>query len=128
MNARFGPPSQKPERRLLMKLSKNWMLGLALSLAPAAAFAYPVAPPPGQPVVGGHYEWRTVNEWVPGSYQQVYVPGRCHVRAWRSWCRPGFYRTEWNPGHYAPVNQQVWVADAWQNPGPIPPHRWHDRD
>jgi hypothetical protein len=107
-----------------MKLSKNLLLGLALSLLPAAAFAQPVMPPPGQRVVAsGHYEWRTVNQWVPGSYQQVLVPGRCRVRRHRSVCRAGFYRSVWRPGHYQPVNQKIWVADGWQyqNPGPFPP-------
>ena len=116
-----------------MMLSKKLLLGLALTLAPAAAFAHPVGyPPPGQPVSTGRYVWRTDNQWVPGGYQQVWVPGRCFTRRWRSVCRAGFYGQRWVPGHYQPVSHWVWVPapQPWlnPNPGPVPPRPDYDRD
>jgi hypothetical protein len=93
-------------------IAKKWILGLVLALSPAAALAdgyYSPAPP-----AAGHYEQRTVDQWVPGSYQQLFVPGGCRQEYWRNVCWPGHYDQRWMPGHYEEVSQQVWVpAPEW---------------
>ena len=62
----------------------------------------------------GRYEVRTVQQWVPGRYEQIWVGQQCwtHPSRWRGEvvrCRPGFYDNRWMPGHYQMVQTQVWV-------------------
>jgi len=71
----------------------------------------------------GHYEQRVVQQWVPGRYQQVWVPEQCNTRfRQRGWyrsaanvCVPAHYAQQWMPGHYESTQQSVWV-----------PFRFHD--
>ena len=73
---------------------------LVVALVPAAAFAdgwehrhrdepcaHPATGvPAGQPTNSGHYETRTTQQWVPGFYETVFVPGVCQTRQhrWRT--------------------------------------------
>lgn len=117
-----------------MKHKMLAVLGLSLALAPLAAQAHDrdhdgdwdddddqvqTAPPQAQP--GGHYEWRSVNQWVPAQAQQYVVPGSCFTRGWgwhhRTFCSPSHYETRVIPGHYIQGGQWVWVAD----PAPVYP-------
>lgn len=75
----------------------------------------------------GRYEMRPVQRWVPGHYQQVWVPEQCRVKyRWygeRVRCRPGFYDSRWVPGHVEVAQQWVWVPyspdfNRWQSPPP----------
>ncbi len=68
----------------------------------------------------GHYELRTVQRWVPGQHEQVWVPEQCVTRQ-KPWgtkvrCRPGFYDSRWVPGHYVTVQEQVWVPHNTPHP------------
>ena len=120
------------------------ILGCALLLAPLASFADPL-PPPAEPVAvqdfgpryeptypqytpqqPGHYELRAVSQWIPGSVQQVFVPGSCWGRRrwWRRICGPAQYERRWTPGHYQTVRQWIWVANA----APVAPPPDQDGD
>lgn len=105
----------------------------AALLAPMAAMAdhdeYPVDPevyvggahvhapgcghavPAGQPANPGRYELRTVQRWVPGHYEEVWVPERCQPRGrhFHMKCRGGYYDRRWEPGRYETVQDWVWV-------------------
>lgn len=86
------------------------------------------APPPqGVPVVvntpppqpSGHYELRTVNQYVPGRYDQVWVPGSCIEKRHGRWghkvkqiCNAGYYSQRWIPERYEQIQKWVWVDDA----------------
>lgn len=70
----------------------------------------PVAPPPQYTQQQGRYELQNVQRWVPGTSQQVWVPGECRMhRRWQR-CSPGYYRTVWTQGHYETTQEWVWVA------------------
>lgn len=69
----------------------------------------------------GRYELRTVRQWVPGRYEQVWVPQRCNYKPRRgvTKCRDGHYDQRWVEGHYQNVEQWVWVPSRWhRNSGP----------
>lgn len=59
----------------------------------------------------GRYELKYVQQWVPGGYEQVWVPQDCRSRPrWgRAQCTGGYYRQQWVEGHYESVEQWVWV-------------------
>jgi hypothetical protein len=67
---------------------------------PPAPRYYPPPPPPEY--VPGH--WETIREWVPGTWERVWVPG--HYDRWRNWVA-GHYEERHTPGHY--VERRVWV-------------------
>ncbi|HZN95463.1 MAG TPA: hypothetical protein VFB81_22275 [Myxococcales bacterium] len=77
----------------------------------------PAEPPRGHRRHQGRYELRTVQQWVPARYQQVWVPQQCSVRErQRGWwtqtgyvCVPGHYDQRWVAGHYETAQQWVWV-------------------
>ena len=59
-------------------------------------------PPPPPEYVPGH--WETTREWVPGTWERVWVPGyydRCG-----NWVA-GHYEDRQTPGHYA--ERRVWI-------------------
>jgi hypothetical protein len=69
----------------------------------------------------GRYELRTVQQWVAGRYEQVWVPEQCHYKPRRgvTKCRGGYYDQRWVDGHYQNVEQWVWVPSRWhRNSGP----------
>jgi hypothetical protein len=59
----------------------------------------------------GRYELRTVQKWVAGRYEQVWVPQDCSDRSRRyiMKCQEGRYEQRWVPGHYEKVQEWVWV-------------------
>lgn len=69
--------------------------------------------PAGQPTREGRYELRTVQRWVPGYYEDVYVPERCKTRENHhrrvTKCHKGGYEKRWVEGRYEDVQQWVWV-------------------
>lgn len=75
----------------------------------------------------GRYELRTIQRWVPGQYQQVWVPEQCTTRYMqRGWyraaanvCVPGHYDQQWQPGHSESAQQWVWVPFGFRHH-----HRW----
>ncbi len=80
------------------------------------------------PRPNGRYEMRTVNQWVEGRHEQVWVAERCwerekpgrrrgHGRHGKhrrtvTVCEPGRYEARWVPGYYAPVQQWVFVVNV----------------
>lgn len=66
----------------------------------------------------GRYELRTVQRFVQGQYQQVWVPEQCSLRErQRGWwrqaaqvCVPAHYAQQWVPGHSESAQQWVWVS------------------
>jgi len=69
----------------------------------------------------GRYELRTVQQWVPGRYEQVWVPQQCNYKPRRgvTKCRGGYYDQRWVEGRYQAVEQWVWVPSRWhRNSGP----------
>jgi hypothetical protein len=87
------------------------------------------APPQGQQ---GRYELRDTQQWVPGRYQQVWVPEQCRFRPRHGYstCRAGYYDQQWVEGHYETTQQWVWVPYRWnRNTGsewgtPVNYYRW----
>lgn len=68
----------------------------------------PMPRPPGHE--RGRYELQTVQRWVPGHYEQVWVPEQCRTGHWgRTRCRPGYSEQQWVPGRYEQAQQWVWV-------------------
>ena len=70
------------------------------------------APPQNQQ---GRYELRQVQQWVPGRYEQVWVPQDCRYKPrWGTTkCRGGYYDQRWVEGHYQVAEQWVWVPYRW---------------
>jgi hypothetical protein len=66
----------------------------------------------------GRYEQRSVQRFVQGQYQQIWVPEQCSMRMrQRGWwrqagtvCVPAHYDQQWTPGHYESTQQWVWVS------------------
>jgi hypothetical protein len=72
-------------------------------------------PPPAPRNQQGRYELRTVQQWVPGRYEQVWVPQQCNYKPrWGTTkCRGGYYDQRWVEGRYQNVEQWVWVPSRW---------------
>lgn len=68
-----------------------------------------MAVPPAQ--AGGHYQVQLVRRWVPGRYEQVWVPGSCVGFGYARVCSQGQYQNVWRAGAYQDVQENVWVAD-----------------
>jgi hypothetical protein len=64
----------------------------------------------------GRYELKLVQKWVPGYYQQVWVPQDCRYKPRRhvTKCTGGYYEQQWVPGRYETVEQWVWVPMEWR--------------
>jgi hypothetical protein len=76
----------------------------------------PTPPPPEPPRhrwprQQGRYELQTVQRWVPGHYEQVWVERDCRYKPRRNVtkCTGGYYDQRWVPGYYQPVQEWVWV-------------------
>ena len=73
----------------------------------------PPQPPNGVPQQTGRYELQTVNQWVPGRYEQVFVQGQCFTKykkhRTKTVCTDGYYENRWVEGRYQQVQQWVWV-------------------
>jgi hypothetical protein len=71
----------------------------------------PQQPPRSWPNRQGRYELQTVQRWVPGGYESVWVPESCRFRPrlGRTVCQGGFYDQRWVPGHYETAQEWVWV-------------------
>lgn len=101
-------------------------IGVSVSLPPVGVHVHgsgchhdddlPPAPPSGVPQQSGRYELRAVSQWVPGYYEQVFVPGQCYTKQkkWRTRtvCTEGHYEDRWVEGRYEQTQQWVWVEDA----------------
>lgn len=73
-------------------------------------------PPPAQPSRSqwpreqGRYELQTVQRWVPGHYEQVWVGERCDSgRRYIQRCVQGHYEQRWMEGYHQSVQEWVWV-------------------
>ncbi|WP_240360155.1 hypothetical protein [Pyxidicoccus caerfyrddinensis] len=81
----------------------------------------PAPMPP--PQARGRYELQTVNRYVDGRNDRVWVPEVCKERYTRrghvTKCTGGFYENRWVPGHYEAVQEWVWVSygndGGWRN-------------
>jgi hypothetical protein len=79
----------------------------------------------------GRYELRYEQQWVPGYYQQVWVPEECKYKPRRgvTKCRGGYYDQQWVPGRYETVEKWVWVPSHHRRQvGPewgTPASYWH---
>lgn len=79
----------------------------------------PLPPPQAR----GRYELQTVNRYVDGRYDRVWVPEVCQERYRRrgrvTKCTGGYYEQQWVPGHYEAVQEWVWVSygndGGWRN-------------
>lgn len=86
-------------------------------------------PPPARPSRGpredGRYELQTVQKWVPGHYEQVWVEQTCRYKPHRheTRCRGGYYDQRWVEGYYQPVQEWVWVP-APHRPYVVVTNRW----
>jgi hypothetical protein len=69
----------------------------------------------------GRYELKLVQKWIPGRYEQVWVPRECKHKPRRNVtkCWGGYYEQQWVPGRYETVEEWVWVPAPWhRNRGP----------
>jgi hypothetical protein len=73
----------------------------------------PIPPPPAHE--RGRYELQTVQRWVPGHSERVWVPEQCRTGRWgRSHCQAGYYEQQWVAGRYEQLQEWVWVrAPRW---------------
>ena len=71
--------------------------------------------PPAPQNQQGRYELKYVQQWVPGRYEQVWVPRDCRYRPrWgTTQCIEGHYDQQWVEGSYQQVEQWVWVPSRW---------------
>jgi hypothetical protein len=58
-------------------------------------------PPPREYVPG---RWETTHEWVPGTWERVWIPG--HYDHWGRWVA-GHYENRQTQGYYA--DRRVWI-------------------
>jgi hypothetical protein len=97
---------------------------LAAVLLPAAAYAdHRVTPanvsvgveinapprPAGRPQNPGRYELRTVSRWVPGRWEEQWVPGVCRQKRHKVKCSSGYMERRWVPGYEEKRQDWVWV-------------------
>ena len=74
----------------------------------------------------GQYVAQNVQKWVPGRYDQVYVPF-CPANRWGHLrCHGGRLESRWVPGYYTTVQQMVWVPDAAPQQQYGHQHHFHD--
>ena len=70
----------------------------------------PLPPPKAR----GRYELQTVNRYVEGRHERVWVPEVCKERHNRrsrvTKCTGGFYEQRWVPARYEQVQEWVWVS------------------
>jgi hypothetical protein len=79
----------------------------------------PLPPPQAR----GRYELQTVNRYVEGRTERVWVPEVCKERYRRhsrvTKCRGGYYEERWVPARYEQVQEWVWVSyghdDGWRS-------------
>ncbi len=86
--------------------------------------------PPAPQGQQGRYELKSVQQWVPGRYEQVWVPQdyNCRPRWGSPNCTGGYYNQQWVEGHYETVQQWVWVPERWHRGSGwgTPAGYWHD--
>jgi len=80
---------------------------------PPAPHCYPHYYPPPLPspppeYIPGH--WETIREWVPGTWERVWIPD--HYDRWGNWVA-GHYEERQTPGHY--VERRVWVEGYYRH-------------
>ena len=70
----------------------------------------PLPPPRAR----GRYELQTVNRYVEGRHERVWVPEVCRERQRRhsrvTKCHGGYYEERWVPARYEQVQEWVWVS------------------
>lgn len=112
-------------------------LGIHLHTSNCRHDAPPPPPPRAEPQ--GRYEIRTVQKWIPGYQEKVWVAEQCttvtkhkdkhgkhkgkgkkhghykHETVTRTVCEPGHYATRWVEGRHVNEEQWVWVSYS-------PPH------
>ena len=98
---------------------KTNLIGLAVAAAIVTSFSAFAddcdAPAPQQQ---GQYISQNVQQWVPGHYEQVYVPF-CPENRWGEIrCHGGRSESRWVPGYYATMPQMVWVPRTTFGPNP----------
>jgi hypothetical protein len=64
--------------------------------------------PPQPEYTPGH--WEIAQEWVPGTWERVWVPG--YYDRWGIWVA-GHYEDHQTPGHY--VDRKVWVEGHYRH-------------
>ena len=64
----------------------------------------------------GEYQLQTVQTWVPGTQQQVYVPPGPECFSERFRLCIGSWRVVATQGHYENRQEWVWVANAYVQP------------
>lgn len=84
----------------------------------------PSRPPAGMPVRGGNYQLQNVSSYVPGRYEQQWVPEVCRTerrgRYVHNVCRQGYYESVWVPGQQVVSQEWVWVpAPRYVAPRPV---------
>jgi hypothetical protein len=104
--AQAGPKQHDAWNGVGIALGAFALGAIVNQLAHSPQVAYPppeprYSPPPPE-YIPGH--WETTREWVPGTWERVWVPGY-HDR-WRNRVA-GHYEERQTPGYYA--ERRVWV-------------------
>jgi hypothetical protein len=71
---------------------------------PVGVYSPPVEPNGSAPQEYAPGHWEMIREWVPGTWERVWVPG--YHNRWGRWV-PGHYENRQTPGYYA--DRKVWV-------------------
>jgi hypothetical protein len=83
---------------------------------PPAAYYPPPPPPQPEPYYSRHQpeyvpgHWETVREWIPGTWEKVWVPG--YYDRWGNWVA-GHYEERQTPGQN--VERRVWVEGHYRH-------------
>jgi hypothetical protein len=78
--------------------------------APVGVYSPPImpyCPPPQEYITPGH--WETIREWVPGTWERVWIPG--YYDHWKRWV-PGHYEDRQTPGYYS--DRRVWIEEHYR--------------
>jgi len=89
-----------------------WNPGLVISHRPPAHR-------PGYCWVPGHYEWVTRRVWIPGYWEEEYIPPVYERRFVNGsevvvLVRAGYYQQYWVDGYYEHIRERVWVEGYWR--------------
>jgi hypothetical protein len=74
---------------------------------------------PGYCWVPAHYEWVTRRLWIPGRWEEEYIPPVYERRFVNGnevvvMVREGYYEQYWVEGYYEHIRERVWVAGYWR--------------
>ncbi len=104
------PCAEAGSKKLILKALA--VGGLFAVLPPPPVFIAPAPErhyrPPREEYIPGH--WEMTREWVPGTWERVWIPG--HYDRWGNWVA-GHYEERRTPGYYE--DRKVWIEGHYRH-------------